>query len=139
MPYEFSDPRRIEDRLTDFDQMRDRLVGLGAGERALVGTVVRDDVVAGCRAAYSVTEDPPTLTQVLFTKGIPSSVTHITIDPQTLAPAVSSGKAELASFDTIEDDFVVINALPLARLGRRAASATFIGVHNNVRAFEPDS
>lgn len=122
-----------------FEVMKDDLVALGAGERAIAGTVVDEDNAA-FRAGYRLLSQPPRIIQVSLAPGMDAyTVTRVRVDAASNRPKV---EVERQTVD-ITDDVALLaemhaNDTDMVTLGSRGAEATFDQVYFNLEDFLSD-
>ncbi|MEK7153437.1 MAG: hypothetical protein AAB834_05795 [Patescibacteria group bacterium] len=132
----------------DFDAMRTRLIGMGAGNRAVAGTVVNGETGGVFNTLYFVDEqlEPPVIAQFSVTeraRGL-TGLTRIAVTAED-QPMVAQSRHTVESSD---DPGAILKAL--MQEGRVAvwmrppktgkkASPVFSTVFANVMAFEPYS
>jgi hypothetical protein len=132
--YDWSDEPTVPE---SFEDMRTHLLAMGAGERAIAGTVnTQDD--GSFSAVYRVTDQPPRITQVQLTGHANVTATLRIVGIEGDAPTLTSGRFtyELPT-DTEELYETVMGTTPTLDAPARAAEVFFDQIHEETFSFEP--
>jgi hypothetical protein len=130
----------------DYEQMRQRLVEAGAGERAIYGTVVTDaEQGHSFRAVYRVTEQPPRITQISVTgstERLTATLTHVGVNEED-EPQIQVGRFTYPLPETADEIYAeVIESERAPRTGQpkgEIAESIFDATYANVvEGFTPD-
>lgn len=122
--------------------MRERLIGMGAGECAVQGTVVDTDAGASFRAMYDVVNEPPSVVQLAYSGQGHFTVTRVGVDLESDAPLVDFGRYDpngITDLSALHLMGVEMGMGDLRRFPEAPAAMFFDQIFDNVQAFEPDS
>jgi hypothetical protein len=126
----------------DMETMRTRLIGMGAGECAVQGTVVDTDTGASFRAMYDVINEPPSVVQLAYSGQGHFTVTRVGVDPENDTPLVDFGRYDpngIEDLSVLHLMGVEMGTENLRRFPETPARMFFDQTFDNVQAFEPDS
>lgn len=120
----------------DFNTMRDYLVGLGAGNRALSGTVVDIDEGIAFNATFYVdlANDPPVIAQFIPRGGM-LALARVAVSP--VGEPLGSITRHDQELPARPEDMLGDSNLPDLRSGE-AGRRFFESMYHNVLAFEPN-
>jgi hypothetical protein len=130
----------IPTREEDLRTMIERLVSLGAGERALAGTVVNTDNDATFPAIYGVSQEPPAVVQIALGEEGHYTVTKVAVDEND-DPQIDFGRGlnYLSDPQLLYDMHTQMGDEGLHRLGGSTADIVFSQAFYNVEGFTPEA